>query len=270
MRDGWVPLISEPIRLFVACAAGADAESQAVLEHTARSLTSRPLEIVWMFQAKKGFWSGWNTGSWRTPFTGFRWGIPAACGYEGRAIYTDSDFIFRADLAELWDQPIPGGLLIRRPDGKLASSAMLFDCARMQAHLPAIDKLKAIPDQDKQVRNYLQEHRDVMAAFAGDWNCTDLKGYESIDDPRIKAIHYSRMETQPHLRHAIKRLAAEGKTHWYTGDVGPHWRPDLIALFDQLLEEAVAAGYTMDRYQADAAPLQRRDFTYSTSKVAKK
>ncbi len=259
---------ADPIRLFVACAAGADAESQAVLEYTARALTPRPLEITWMHQARKGFWSGWNCASWRTPFTGFRWGVPAACSYAGRAIYTDSDFIFRADLAELWDQPIPGALLIRRPDGKLATSAMLFDCGRMRAHVPDIGKLKAMPDQDKQCRAYLAEHRELMAAFDGDWNCTDLKGYGPIDDPRIKAIHYSRIETQPQLRHAVARLKAQGRSHWYTGEVFPHWRADLAELFDRLLAEAAAAGYPASRYETDVKDLQRRDFKYAQHKGA--
>lgn len=260
--------VSDPIRLFVACAAGEDAESQAVLEYTARSLTSRELEITWMYQAKKGFWSGWNAGRWRTPFTGFRWGVPAACHYEGRAIYTDSDFIFRADIAELWDQPIPNGILIRRPDGKLATSAMVFDCAKLRAHLPAIEPLKAMPDQDGQIRKYLAEHRDLLSAFDGDWNCTDLKGYPDINDPRIKAIHYSRIETQPSARHAIARLAKAGKTHWYKGEIFPHWRPELQELFDRLLEEAVAAGCTIERYATDAGPLTRLDFVYSQHKGA--
>src|SRR6186997_1371038 len=120
--------MSDAIRLFVGCAAWADAESQAVLEYTARSQSSLPIDIVWMSQAKKGFWSGWNTKGWKTPFTGFRWGIPAYCGFQGKAIYTDSDFIFRADLAELWNQDIPGALLLNSTEGKLNTAAILMDC----------------------------------------------------------------------------------------------------------------------------------------------
>lgn len=240
-----------PIRLFVGVSAGEDVESQAVLEYTARQLTSVPIEIVWMHQAREGFWAGWNTAGWGTPFTGFRWGIPAFCNYEGRAIYMDSDFIIRADLNELWTQDIPGSVLIRRPDGKLASCCLLFDCRAAKRWVPPIAKLRAMPDQNGQLRAYLREHRSELAAFDGDWNCADLKGYADITDPRIKAIHYSKMPCQPHLKFAIPRLAAEGRTHWYDGELSPHWRADLVQLFEQLYVEAQAAGYTPERYRVE-------------------
>jgi hypothetical protein len=263
--------MSETIRLFVGCAAWADAESQAVLEYTARSLSSLPIDIVWMSQSKKGNWSGWNTSGWKTPFTGYRWGIPSACDYEGRAIYTDSDFIFRADLAELWRQdiPEPAAMLLRSTEGKLQTSAILFDCARCKGVVPTIDDLKHIKKQDRFVRDYLRNHRELLGVFAGDWNAIDVKAYRNINDPNIKAIHYSRMEVQPHIPLATARLAREGHKHWYTGPTGPHWRKDLIELFDQLLGEAIAAGFTLDRYRTATPPVfERSNFTYTHSKIA--
>jgi hypothetical protein len=257
-----------PIRLFVGCAAGVDAESQAVLEYTVRTQTTRPVEITWMYQARKGPWSGWATTKWRTPFTGYRWGIPAACGYQGKAIYMDSDFIVRADLGELWDQPVSGVGLVRNATGKLTTSCILFDCAHAQSHVPDLATLRPMPDAHGTLLAYFRARPHLLAEFAGDWDCIDLKGYEDLADPRIKAIHYSRIETQLQLTHALPRLAREGRSHWYTGPVGPHWRPELQALFDQLLEEAAAAGYTVDRYQTDTTTLTRSNFVYTTSKVS--
>lgn len=259
--------MTTPIRLFVGCAAGFDAESQAVLEYTVRSLTARPVAIEWMFQAKKGPWSGWNTARWRTPFTGYRWGIPAACGYQGKAIYMDSDFIVRADIGELWDQEVPGVGLVRNATGKLTTSCILFDCAKAQGHIPSLEALRPMPDAHGAMLAYFRARPSLLAPFAGDWDCIDLKGYDALDDPRIKAIHYSRIETQLHLKHAVARLAAEGRSHWYTGPVGPHWRQDLVALFDRLLEEAIAAGYTLDRYSTGIGSVRRSNFVYTTSKV---
>lgn len=242
------------IRLFVGCSAGEDLESQMVLEYTARRSCSEPLEIVWMHQAREGFWSGWNTHEWGTPFTGFRWGIPAFCGYEGRAIYMDSDFIVRADLAELWAQPIPGVALVRRADDKVKTCCMLLDCHAARLMVPPIDTLRTMRDQNG--RTWREVHRQGgFALFDGDWNCTDLKGYHDIADPRIKAIHYSKMPCQPHLKYAIPRLAAEGRLHWYDGVVTDHWRPELVALFDQCYREALAAGYTVAHY--DVPPFGR-------------
>lgn len=112
---------SDPIRVFVGCSAnGEDAESQAVLEYTLRKHASRPVELTWMKQThdRKSFWHGWNTSSWSTPFTGFRWGIPAACKYQGRAIYMDSDVIIMADIAELFDQPMLPGKVLKARGGR--------------------------------------------------------------------------------------------------------------------------------------------------------
>jgi hypothetical protein len=119
------------------------------------------------------------------------------------------------------------------------------------------------------VRDHLRHHRELIGEFEGDWNAVDLKRHPDITDPRIKAIHYSRMEVQPHLPHAKKRLAAEGQSHWYIGPTGPHWREDLIALFDQLLIEATANGYPVERYRTSSPQVfERSNFTYTHSKVS--
>lgn len=255
------------IRLFVGASAGQDTESQAVLEYTARARCTMPLDIVWMQQADKGFWAGWNTGAWRTPFTGFRWGIPAACGFAGRAIYMDSDFIVRADLADMWRQPIPSVALVRNAIGKLSTSCILFDCAAAKGHVPGIDGLRGMQDAHGTALKYFREHTELLAPFDGNWDCADLRGYNDINDPDIKAIHYSRIETQPHLDRAVARLAAEGRKHWYTGEIRRHGREDLIALFDQELLAAIAAGYHPSKY-ACPPPRNygRRDFTYGHHK----
>jgi hypothetical protein len=56
------------------------------------------------------------------------------------------------------------------------------------------------------------------------------------------------MDHQPHLKYAIPRLKERDQTHWFDGDVKPHWRPDLIELFDKLLGEAEQAGFLVANY----------------------
>ena len=259
--------MSDTIRLFVGVGANnEDLEAQAVLEHTARTHCSMPLEIAWMQQSAKGPWSGWNSGSWRTPFTGFRWGIPSVCDYRGRAIYTDGDFFFVADLAELWRQPIRRCALVRNHTGKLSTSCILFDCEKAKAYVPSIDELRKMPDAHGRLLNYFREHQGILEPFEGNWDCPDLSG-SSLDDPNLKAVHYTRIETQLHLKHAIPRLAAEGRTHWYHGEVRSHWKPELQERFDAELAAAAAAGYTVDRYRVtpfDGAT--RKDFRYKAHK----
>jgi hypothetical protein len=255
--------MSDPIRLFVgADGTNCDLESQAVLEWSVRKHTTADVEIRWMQQAAKGPWSGWRCETGRTPFTHFRWSIPPLCDYAGRAIYCDSDFIFVADIADLWAQPIPHMGLVRNATGKVSSSCILFDCAKARGIVPPLDKLRAMPDAHGTLYKYLREHPELVDAMDGNWDCGDLRGYE-LGDPRVKAIHYTRIETQLSLKHAVPRLARENRKHWYTGEVRHHDRPELQALFDTLLAEATANGYGIERYRiAPFAKATRKDFAY--------
>lgn len=262
--------MSERIRLFVGAAADdCDLESQAVAEYTARKHASLPIDIVWMQQAKSGPYAGWNTRRGRTPFSGFRWSLPAMCGFEGRAIYTDTDFIFRADLADLWHQPIPGVLLTKtskKPGGKLRTCCILFDCAKAKGHVGDLDSLKRLEDPHDSYSKYFRERPELVSAFAGEWNAIDPEG--DLSDPRFKAIHYSRIENQPSFPHAQKRLQAEGRAHWYTGPVFRHPNPALTALFDAELQAACDAGFALEHYRTEFVGLTRRDFTYKHHKGA--
>lgn len=257
--------MSEPIRLFVgADGTNCDLESQAVLEWSVRKHTTADVQIVWMQQAATGPWSGWNCQSGRTPFTHFRWSLPAVCHYEGRAIYTDSDFIFLADIAELWNQPIPQMALVRNPTGKISTSQILFDCAKAKGLVPTLEELRKMPDAHGTLFNFFRDHPEHLSATEGNWDCGDLRGYD-LTDPRVKAIHYTRMSTQPQLVHATKRLQREGRTHWYTGETAPHPRPELQQLFDQLLAEAEAHGYGIERYRVQPfSGATRSQFAYKT------
>lgn len=257
--------MSEPIRLFVgADGTNCDLESQAVLEWSVRKHTTADVSIVWMQQAATGPWSGWQCASGRTPFTHFRWSLPSVCQYRGRAIYTDSDFIFLADIAELWSQPIPQMALVRNPTGKISTSCILFDCAKAKGLVPPVEDLRKLPDAHGTLFNFFRAHPEHLSAFDGNWDCGDLRGYE-LTDPAVKAIHYTRMSTQPQLPHATKRLAREGRSHWYTGETAPHPRPEVQQLFDQLLAEAEANGYGIERYRVQPfSGATRSAFAYKT------
>lgn len=262
------------IRLFVGCdGTNCDLESQMVLEYSLRKHASEPVEITWMQQSGSGPWSGWKCSTGRTPFSHFRWSIPSVCDYRGKAIYTDSDFFFLADIAELWNQQIPHVMLVRKPQDKPQRAAcILFDCAKSKGHIPPLKALKELADAHGHCSDYFRFHRELMDAFDGDWDCIgfekDVKGKGNLNDPRIKAIHYTRMEQQLHLKHAIPRLKREGRKHWYTADGAPtfaHPRPDLQAVFDRLYREALDAGYTVDQYRVGAfAGAARKGFSYSS------
>lgn len=260
------------IRLFVGCDPNhCDAESQAVLEWSVRKHASQPVEIEWMKLSRDpaSFWfsdgqgGGWNTSQWTTTFSAFRWAIPARCGFEGRAIYCDSDVIFMADVAELWNQPFPAGkCLLAKGGGSWRLCVSMWDCAAAKGFVMPLGDLRRLASAHSSMTSRLVAQH-AAAPFVGNWNCLDGESYQDLKDPDIKAIHYTSISSQPQLRHAIPRLAREGRKHWFNGEVREHWRGDLVALFDTLLEEAEANGYGPQRYLQDApfGPVAKRDLS---------
>jgi len=263
--------VTDTIRLFFGASPnGDDYESEAVAEYSARKHASLPIEITWMRQATSGPYSGWACGSGRTPFSHYRWSLPAMCNYEGRAIYADSDFVFMSDLAELWRQPIPGVLLCqksKKPGGKLKTCCMVFDCAKARGHVPTFDKLRQMPDPQGTLGKYFQQHDELTSGYGcGNWNTRDPQTAEDLYRSDTKAVHHTRIEHQLHLAHAIARLKAQGKSHWYGGPVFRHPNTALQSLFDQLLSEAIAAGHTYESYHYGDVAMQRANFAYKHHK----
>jgi hypothetical protein len=250
----------ETIRIFVGCSAnGEDAEAQAMLEYTLRHYASQPIDITWMMLSRDpaspwysdpGRHVGWNTIQWATPFSVFRWAIPHVCQFEGRAIYMDVDMIARADIGQLWRQPIPKALLWKDPKN---SCVMLFDCAKMKGVLPPFEDMRR---KQGGYSVYRDNHaRPNATIFDGNWNCLDGENYASLLDPDIKVIHFTEVSTQPHFKFALPRLQREGKQHWnrQTKFI-PHRRIDVEPLVDRIWKEAQTAGYTVAKYNDGLVP----------------
>lgn len=258
--------MSGPIRLFIGTSpSGEDYEAEAVCAYTATRFSSLPIEITWMRAAKSGPYSGWKMASGRTPFSSYRWSPPAMCGFSGRAIYTDVDFVFHGDVAELWNEDIPGVIVTKRPKpaGKLKTCCTLFDCAKAKGHIADLDGLRRMDDPQGYYTNYFKDRPALVSNYvSGDWNAID---HYDPSNSRLKATHFSRIEHQCHLPHAISRLRAQGKSHWYTGPVFAHPNEALQKHFDAMLVEAQAAGLTYESfgYGSDVA-VSRRNFTYKS------
>lgn len=243
------------IRIFVGCSAnGEDAEAQAMLEYSLHKHTARPLQINWMMLSRdpQSFWysnpkinQGWNTRSWATPFSPFRYAIPYVCGFEGRAIYMDVDQVAMADIGDLWDQPIPHNKAALTKNEK-TFCVMLLDNAKMKPIVPEFERLRREHMLYRSVRNNVGL---ASAPFKGNWNCLDGENYASLADPDIKIIHFTKVETQPHLKYALARLRASGQQHWNRMQTPqPHARADVQPFVDQLWESAQASGYTVEKY----------------------
>lgn len=249
------------IRVFVGCDPNdCDLEQMMVLDYTLRKHASLPVDIHWMQLSRdpQSFWysnperdQGWRTERWATPFSGFRWAIPAFCGYQGRAIYMDTDMIVLSDLAELWSQPMePEAVVIAKREKNFQRyCVMLWDCGRAKAVLPDIEALRRRPQAHADMQKYFSKRPKRVQRLDPAFNSIDGEG-QPIE--RIKLLHYSDMGTQFSHKYALPRLAREGRSHWFDGEVLPHPRQDLAELFDRCYAEALQHGYSPERYRVQA------------------
>ncbi len=232
------------IKVFVGCAPdGCDAESQCVLEWSLRSRCSLPVEITWMQASRDpaSLWHGWDMSAWATPFSCFRFTVPYACGFQGRAIYADSDTIWRGDAAELWRMPMDRGHVVAARDrSKFCIS--LWDCEKAKAHLLPLEQLRRRDGHQGQSM-YFRTRPWLVRSFGAAWNYLD----DTDDGPFTNVVHYTDLRFQPHLNYALPRLASAGRQHWYDGPVH-NGRSDVRELFEREYAAARAAGYTVDRY----------------------
>lgn len=248
----------KPIKIFVGCDPNnCDLEQMMVLDYSIKKHTSEPYEIIWMQLSKDpaNFWysnpekkEGWNTEKWVTPFSGFRWAIPAYCNYEGRAIYMDGDVIVLSDIANLWKHPInPESIVVAKgePFVKRLCVAM-WDCKKAKDFLPSIDQMKADPDAHSKLMNMIGENPKLVTPFNDNYNCLDGEDLPISD---IKILHYTDIDTQFSHAYSIPRLISEGSKHWFDGEVNAHWRQDLVALFDQYYKEAIESGLSLENYR---------------------
>jgi hypothetical protein len=130
----------------------------------------------------------------------------------------------------------------------MRACVMLMDCAALGAWLPPLSEIKRRAD-GKHFNDLLAASPELTGQIEGLWNCVDLKTCGGLDDPALRLVHYSSIAHQLHLKHAMTRLGAQGRTHWYDGERFDHWRPELQALFDRLLAEAIEAGYHPEGYE---------------------
>lgn len=238
------------IRVFIATAPdGLDAEANMACEHSIRSRASEPVEINWacLTRDKSSPWysnpekrEGWDTSNWVTPFSGFRWALPAVCDYRGRAIYTDNDTLWLADIAELFNMPIAARKVCAAKSER-RFCVTLFDCEAARPHVSSVGKLQrgagnAVKGNPALVQNYTPEQA---------WNSLDG---ESLPVEKIKALHFTSIDSQPNVPHALARLKAQGKKHWFDSNPKPHWRPELTELWNREYNAALAAGYRIENY----------------------
>lgn len=252
---------NDVVKIFVGCDPNnCDLEQMMVLEYSIKKHSSLPVDITWMqlTRDENSTWyanpkqqAGWNTKKWATPFSGFRWAIPAYCDYQGRAIYMDADVIVLSDIAELWQHPMHDDAIVAAKTNADMTRlcTCVWDCEAAKEWLLPLPELTTDPDAHQKMMDTIKSHPELVQPYKDSYNCVDGEDL-GIED--IKVLHYSDMGTQFSHRYALPRVEKEGFTHWFDGTIMPHPRPELDALFDRYYEEALAAGYTLDDYRIPA------------------
>ena len=239
--------MTETIPVFVGSSPWAlDAESDMVLEYSIQKHASQPVEIVWMRHSEDSStpWGGWNRECWATPFSGFRWSVAEVALSRGytRAIYTDNDVLFLADIAELWRMDFEGRPVIAREPWRFCVS--VWDCEAAARMLPPVAEQKL--DSLTNHRLHAKFGDAEIARFPPAWNCLDGEDLPLED---IRALHFTDMSTQPAAALADDRLrelparnlSRSPRRHWYAGKRNDHRRPEAVDLFHRYYREASRA-----------------------------
>ncbi|MEM7222914.1 MAG: mitochondrial fission ELM1 family protein [Pseudomonadota bacterium] len=134
--------------------------------------------------------AGFRRLGWLTGFTNYRFAIPHFAGAEGRAIYNDVDQVYLRDPAELFDAEMNDhGILAISPGGRLDTSVMLLDCARMAGLWP----LEEAKTRRKNGLIKRAKVAGVVGELAGLWNARDQE-YRTGESG---VLHYTTLQKQP-------------------------------------------------------------------------
>lgn len=139
----------------------------------------------------------------RTPFSFQRFLIPALTGYEGKAIYLDSDMQVFRDIRNLWTRDFEEAdlLTVREPEAtgrRPQFSVMLLNCGALRWDIRAIVQLL---DQGKisyeELMYDMTVAKSIRASIDPAWN-----SLERYDERETALVHYTDMNTQPWLSRA--------------------------------------------------------------------
>ena len=231
--------MSDKIRIFIGSSSmGEDKDIEKVYVQSIKENASREVDITFMRQTgnDNDFWYNPSTVRWSTPFSGYRWFIPEACEFKGRAIYTDCDMINFRDMAELIDTDMEGKPIAARPGTRFGGHefcVMVFDCAKMEEHVVPVRRQRFMEDFHHRMIQKFSGNSNLVKDLDPRWNSLDGDTGNVFGD-EIYQLHYTNMATQP------------WKPGWYTGQPQDHPRKDLVDEFYRRLETAPDLGITYE------------------------
>jgi hypothetical protein len=134
-------------------------------------------------------------------FTPLRFMPPELMGYKGRAVVIDPDVFAVSDVWELLNRDMHGKAILCRPrskknrdiNGKLATSVMLLDCAKLQ-HWSVEQQFNEMFEGRRDYKKWITlmyEDRSIIGLIENSWNDLDVL------NKRTKMLHTTKRWTQP-------------------------------------------------------------------------
>lgn len=175
-----------------------DVRRLALPELVAKGLYSRP--TVYPTSKDPGYFDEISQAPMSTSHAIARFLVPALCGYEGWALFTDGDMLFRQDVRDLFaladdtkavqvvqhthapiDTAKMEGQIQTRYARKNWSSVVLWNCGHPANQALTVDLVNTVPGRDLHRFCWLDDA--LIGALPASWNV--LIGEESHPDPAI-------------------------------------------------------------------------------------
>ena len=187
----------EPVRIFVG-AHETERLAYRVLEYSIRRHTDLPVEMRTIDNSL----APTPKDDRFLPYTNFSYGrfaIPKEAGYQGRAIYMDSDMVVFRDIAEIWEMPFDGAKIMveeiteqTKGSGRL-TAVMVMDCGALDWDVEKIMEGLGV-DYD---------YSDLISVYPllqdGELQDRLPLGWNSLDEltSKTRLLHYTKIKTQP-------------------------------------------------------------------------
>lgn len=187
------------LNIFIGTGLGMEAAERAIF-HSIVENTTGPYTLHWMkAHGDVEMWNDWigsprpeqvgAEGMWVTPFSLFRYAVPALMKFRGTAIYLDVDMVVLADLRDLAGYAREGRWCMA--DNRDGDCVAVIDCSCVLGdhRWPTIQDLKSGRMPKQALRNIASKYFDPC--IPAEWNVCD----QAPEHARL--IHFTSMATQP-------------------------------------------------------------------------
>lgn len=177
---------------------------EIVLDHGIKKFCPDAKVVMMRPGGEGGHWemADWNMGrshyrpysgeGWATNFTCFRWTIPEAAGFQGRAVYCDADQTIHGKVSDLANCDLQGKCCAIR------KGVIVFDCGHPFWQSPQWPRLVDMKTSGASLGVYQQlvnRHGGGSSLFGVEWDVLDGKEMSVWD---AKLNHYTAMQWQPY------------------------------------------------------------------------